>query len=348
MIHPPSSVSSRWTLSALATFGIVVPTVISVVAFVLVQSWIPDLPNPVAIHWGGSGGPNGFGSPTTYLAMIVLAGWILPLVMSVPAIPFASRGRYSPVTRFMVATSVWLSLFMGILAVGSVSLQRGLTDAADAPGVGMVLLAGLGISTAAGVITYVILPKPDPLGQYRGQPIPPLPLEPGHTAAWSSRAIMTSWITVPILVMAAGSVVFALFTASVDHALPWILVGTAITLLLLVFFLGAFHVSVGRQGVSIRSYAGWPRLRIPLEQIDSASVVNISPIAETGGWGWRLIPGRGLGVITRSGSALQVTRDDDRILLVTVDDAQTGASVLAALLDRQRGEQVDEIDAYSN
>jgi hypothetical protein len=80
----------------------------------------------------------------------------------------------------------------------------------------------------------------------------------------------------------------------------------------------------------VRSAAGWPRLEIPAAEIASTRSVRIDPFAEFGGWGYRFGTDGRRGFVLRAGEALEVTRTDGRVFVVTVDDATTAASVLAA------------------
>jgi len=57
-------------------------------------------------------------------------------------------------------------------------------------------------------------------------------------------------------------------------------------------------------------------------------------MTQFGGWGIRLgLDGR-LGVVLRRGDAIQIERAGTRTLVVTVDDAATGAALLKALAAR--------------
>ena len=64
--------------------------------------------------------------------------------------------------------------------------------------------------------------------------------------------------------------------------------------------------------------------------IESVKMVQVEPLAEFGGWGWRWTPEGGLGVVARAGEGILVVLRDGRRFTVTVDDAETGAALLAA------------------
>ena len=59
-------------------------------------------------------------------------------------------------------------------------------------------------------------------------------------------------------------------------------------------------------------------------------------MAEFGGWGYRVGRGGRVGVVLRTGEALQVQRTGGRAFVVTVDDAATGAALLNTLAARSR------------
>lgn len=77
-------------------------------------------------------------------------------------------------------------------------------------------------------------------------------------------------------------------------------------------------------------------LRVPLDRIVSADVTAVRALSQFGGWGYRLGSGGTSGLILRSGEALQVTRADGSVLVVTVDDARQAAGRINSLLDRVR------------
>jgi hypothetical protein len=97
-----------------------------------------------------------------------------------------------------------------------------------------------------------------------------------------------------------------------------------------------FIVTVNRDGLTVRSAIGKPRFRVPLEEVIKAEVVAVRPMREFGGFGIRGDGHGRVGVVIRTGEMLQVHRTGDRIFVVTVDDAATGAALLNTLAGRAR------------
>ena len=92
-----------------------------------------------------------------------------------------------------------------------------------------------------------------------------------------------------------------------------------------------WRVSVGQHGASIVSFAGWPAIRIPLAEIVDVRLIEVNPVGDFGGWGWRWAGGR-TGIIMQAGPAIELTRDSGKVLVVPVDDAETAVAVLQAAL----------------
>ena len=209
-----------------ASLAVGVPLVVGVVATVLVLIWLPQIPNPAAIHWGFDGAPDGFAPRWVYVPMTAGLAGVLPLVMGATVVRSAWQTVYTTNIRMIVA----------ILGV-------------------------------------------------------------------------------------AGGPHYLLLVAALLAILP--------------IAFAVFHVSVGREGLLVRSVLGWPWRRIDLSQIASVEVVDVHPFQQWGGWGWRSNP-QGTAVVTRKGPALQTTLTNGRVFVVTCEDARRGAATLTALVERER------------
>lgn len=77
---------------------------------------------------------------------------------------------------------------------------------------------------------------------------------------------------------------------------------------------------------------GWPKMRIPVEEIESVESIDLNPW-HWGGWGYRWAPGRKSAAVIRRGPAIMVTKLNGRRFAVTVDDAPLGAATLQSHVD---------------
>lgn len=311
--------------------GGIVPTVIAVGATALMVMWLPELPDPIAVHWSGAG-PDGFGAALPFA--------LTPLVVVVlfSAFAVAVAWRTGPAggplfnQKIVLASSVWLSVLLGVVFVGSIAGQRGLTDAKDAPDVGVLLaiavLAAFVFATAA----WFVLPRGESSATEGGQPPKRVDVRGEERLSWSRTARFGNAVLLIVgasILLAAGVAFFAA-RASQSSAI------LAIAVLLFVSVLVAtnvwWRVTADFRGLSVRGVLGWPSKRIPLRNIRTVQVVEVTPIRDFGGYGWRWAADGRSGVILRAGSAIEVTVSSGKRFVVTVDDAETGAGVIAGLL----------------
>jgi len=151
----------------------------------------------------------------------------------------------------------------------------------------------------------------------------------GEPAAWTGRAYLAWWLP---LVLAAIGAVLVIAARSPIGAIPVAL------LLLLYLALGWIRVSVDARGLRIR-YGLLPRpvTSVPLDDIRRAERIDLAPF-QWGGWGYRgsRKAFSRAAVVLRGGDAIRLQLTDGSEFAVTVDDASTGAAVLADLLARKQ------------
>lgn len=317
--------------------GFLVPLLMLVVAQIVMMLTLPALPDPVAVHWGPTGAPDAFGSPTVSLVLLPLVGLgylVLPLLV-------ARRMRGAGPTinqRILFSVGPFFIGFLGTLIAGSLVMQRGLDDARDGPSILPVVAIAFGIGLAFGVLTWLLLPpSPIPEAAPDAATLPVRPLATDERVVWTRRVAPRS----PALGIAlgAGAIVVvgaAVLLAVVQPLALWLLVIPSV-LIVVGYALTFWTLTVDRHGVLARGgFGSWPVIRIPLADIQSARVTDVDPLADFGGWGMRWAP-RSTGLIVRSGEALEITRTSGRSLVATVDHAAVGAELINALVLRARG-----------
>jgi hypothetical protein len=329
MTLTPSDQRQRTRRLAILVGG-VIPVAIAIVAMVLMIGWLPELPDPIAVHWSGSG-PDGFGSAWP---MVMMPG-VITLIYSAFAVGAAWKtldsGLLVANQKFLLVTGVWLSSLLNVGIAGSIEMQRGLDDARDAPDIGWLMLAGalIGLVLAGGA--WFILPKAGPAAVPSDAP-EPLTLAPTERISWSRSVRLSRGVVVfvsAVMVVTVGAVVLTAVAA--PEAVGFALV-TLVVVSLLAVMTSWWTVTVDRRGLRAVRAFGWPRVAIPLHEIREVHAIRVNPTAEFGGWGWRWDAAGRSGIVMRAGSAVQVTRASGKKFVVTVDDADTAASVLAALI----------------
>jgi hypothetical protein len=308
---------------------LVVPVLLLAAATSVAFSWRDRLPDPLASHWGPDG-VNGTQSFAGLLALLPATG--LAFATLLWALAFFV-GHSAMTRRFAAATAVWTSAFVGGMVLAMLNAQLDVPTAADARDLG----APLGIAIAGSLVLAVAaaaLTPGDPHHQATAplpDDAPRLPLPAGELAAWVQRVEV-----VHPLALVLTTVAFAGFMA-VTTRLWWLGLVLLVTLGPLLIGMTAWTVTVDRRGLVARSRLPWPRLTVPLEEVEHAEVVTVDPLRQFGGWGLRTgIDGR-VGVVVRKGEGLEVAGTGGRRVVVTVDDAATAAALLNTLAARTRG-----------
>ncbi len=322
----------RFTLVAL-----VLPLVITGAAVVAQLLALPYVPATVAIHWGIDGAPNGFGPAWTLPALTVVVGFGIPALLAATCLPSLRGGDHGHTYRLVGATALGASTLMAILGTWSVVAQVGLDDPRDAPDVLGALFIAVAGAAVAGIAGWFLQPH-DPWRATAPAAAATLDLARGEDVVWLQRTSMARAGLIVLGAALALLIVLTIVTArlSADPVVLWIMIGVTVLMAVLVAMTVAFHVRVDAAGLAVTSAAGWPRVHIPLGDVESAGAVVVNPMGEFGGWGLRWAPGGGLGVVLRSGPGIRVQRRSGKVFTVTVNDAETGAALLNALAARAR------------
>ena len=312
--------------------GVVVPLLIAAAGIVAILVALPELPDPIAVHWGLSGAPDGSGPvwvPLVTVAVVPTAFAVFVLLVCRP-----SGERFaSPNQRILVAASPFLAAVITATIASSTVAQRGVATWTEAPEVTGVLLAAFGSGIALVVGGWFLLPRAEDVAA--AAPTKPMPLAATEQAVWVQRVRPQRTIVVVLAVagtLVAGLVTLVWFVAPVALAIGF----TALMVLIVVMAAGtlSWRVTVGASGLRVRSVVGVPDYRVPLADVASAASIQVDPVRDFGGWGIRWGGHRRWGVVARRGSAIEVRRRDGSTFVVTVPQAGEGAALLAALAGR--------------
>lgn len=307
-----------------------VPTVLLLGgAVALVRSWSDRLPGRIASHYDGSG-PDRWSTPGSLLLLfagifgvLAVVGWLIALLL----------GRSSATRRMGVATAVGGAGFGAVLIVGiawGALLPEGTTAAvggASSDQLDLIITVAILAALACGVAAAALVPGDTPVAAHGRVTGPRMDLAAGERAMWSHRVVSTPALYIGgTAVLAAGVLAVALRT--------WGLALVPALLLVLLATSSVFQVTVDQRGLSVRSAAGWPKHLVPAGEIESVRVVDVRPIREFGGMGYRVGRDGTIAWALRAGEAIRVELAGGRAFLVTVDDAATGAALLTVMAER--------------
>ncbi|QIK62821.1 DUF1648 domain-containing protein [Leucobacter viscericola] len=311
--------------------GFFLPLAITVLGALTQILWMPRMPDPAPTHWNIGGVADGFGSPWTNAIGIFLVSLVLTamsLLQGVQSLQkpgsavWGASNRAFPSIILGAVTVVQLGVLLSLVP------QLDMADARDAAPAPWAMPIGFGIGIAAGLAAYFLQPRVR-IERPIEDDSEPLPLEESERGFWFGEVRPSKglvWLIFGTLAVIAASLVLMYATGTPGW---W---GMAVLLLVLAVLFAAtcwFRVRIDETGLEARSIMGWPTVRVPATDIARVAAVEISPFAEFGGLGMRWVPGK-FGIVMRTGEGIAVTRKSGRDFAITVDDAETGAALLAA------------------
>ena len=303
------------------------PLLVAAVGIALLAIVAPDV---VALHWGVDG-VDRVGGATELIVLLAVLVPSFTAIMVAAALVALRNGTTRGYLRVIVGLSIGFAVMIAGGLVGATLSQTGAVDVASLPvSTALVPLLLAAVAGAAlGLLLSTLAPVvPTPAAS--GTAAVPLRLAPGEVAYWSARVLSP-----PAVIALVVTVMVAVGVISVAAGLPlWLPAVFSLVLIVLGSLLG-WHVVVDREGLRATGLLGFPVVRARPDEITGAAVDTVRALRDFGGWGVRVDSQGRWGLIVRSGSAIQVDRAGRSPLVITVDDAENGAALLAALAARQ-------------
>ena len=318
-LHPPRSLPAR---------ELVVPVLAVLAAVVLPLLAWSRLPDPIAIHWGLDGRPDGSAPlvvDVALFAVLTVLIALLPLVAVVRA--------HRDAARTMLTLSHGMGAFFALLRWRTLELNLDVTSWEAAGSLTLLDIALLlGLAAPFGFIGWWLGGLHPELPRAVREVVPQTLPSDGQLVWVGHQAWSVARVAGPVLILAGG------FTTAVRVAAETLLIGGTLVLVgVMLWWFTSITVATGPAGLKVRfGPLGWPAIRVPLAAIEGIEIEEVEPMAY-GGWGYRAMPGV-RAVVIRRGIGMRVRRAGQPDLVVTVDDAATAAGVLAAHLAKERGE----------
>ncbi|MFW0792676.1 hypothetical protein AAFP30_02565 [Gordonia sp. CPCC 205515] len=292
------------------------------VGALMLASWRDRLPDPVASHWS-THGVNGYSSLTAVIVFVLVTGVVGALIGAA----LCWRVVEPAVVRSIVGIVAGVSVSVIVMIVATTGAQRGVTDASGVPTPTWQIAVALVIGLAVGFVCAALVPRwHNPAAPGSDPHLPMADLDATERFSWT-RTVSSSPMT-GVIVGGAFIVIAALAVLTRSWPMAVLMVILAVPMVML----WSIRVTVDRSGVTVRSAIGWPRIRIPVDDIDHAEVVDVRAIGDFGGYGYRLcVHGKlkgAKGFVLRSGPGLLIGRTDGRREIIVVDDADTAAGLV--------------------
>ena len=301
----------------------------------LAWAW-PRIPDQVVVHVGVSGHRSG--SPLELLTVLGVIGGVSYVLLAVLSLKV---GRTAMARRLVLGLASGTAVFFTGLGLAFLLPQvDGRPLAVDLP-LALATLgslaAGLAAAAFAGRDPVIPATEPVPVDAPRLTDRSVAARSQDGGAGWQQRVALGRGHAILLGIAAVayglGAVWLGWATAS------WYLGGLMLVPIPLVAAMTvAWEVRVDAAGLTARGAWGWPRYHVPASEVVRADVTHVDPLGEFGGWGLRIAGDtRGtVGVVLRNGEAISVERTGGRRVVVTVDDALTGAATLNSIAEGAR------------
>lgn len=312
----------------LPVIAILLPLVVTLAGMLAIVPFVPA--RDIAVHWGASGAPDGYAPAWVTVLVLAVVGVIAPLAFGIPLLATRRDGA-SFTQKTLAVVSLWLAVFLVLLSGWMIFGQQ---DAgAEPPAVGLGLLLALGGSLPIAALAWAFAP-PTVAVEPVGVPAEPLAIAEGERTVWIGRTRLATPGLIAVVLAIVLSAAAGVFAAIVTDGGAAAVLGVPVLLFAMLLMTSIWTVRADATGLTVRSATGWPRFHVAAGEIAHAGTTRATALGEFGGWGIRFGRGRRLGIIMRSGEALEVQSRDGGALVVTVDDANTAARLLSAVAQR--------------
>lgn len=314
--------SNQWWILGSTGLSLVILGIAALVSI----AWIPSLPDQVAVHWNASMQADRFSAPASFIGLTF--GLMAGIILLFASIGFVAK-QSDVLARVMVGTQIFLSGMGGLLLLLTLGRQRGQGGGAGTslpvwvPVLSVLVPAVIGFAVAA-LIPRRIVPDA-PHGPGKKSPL--VEVLDGIAPVWGGRTTMPTallWIICALIVA-----VFAWFGAT-SGIWWWLMI--AIPLAAVILLESGYTVRIDGRGIRARAWLGWPSTFISALQVQEARVVEVRPLQDFGGWGYRISLDGTQGVVLRKGSALHIEYGNSSVLVISLNQgAQDAAAALNAV-----------------
>jgi hypothetical protein len=316
--------------------AVLAPLVLTIAAVLVTVELAATGPSRIATHWAFSGGPNGFGSPYTYPVLIAAMSVALIVLLGGSSVLAAHRAPLTRMLKLLAITPIWITVLLGVGLTGALLEQRTAASVSNAQNPTTALILGALGATVLAAGSWFLLPKAEKSPtEAETVGVAPVALADSERASWIrtasvSKSIMLVFVGIGVIIGAAEILV----VITTEGQFWWFSIIPVVVLVILLSNL-TFTVRIDSRGVRIRSVIGFPSVWIPLDNLESANVVDVLAFSQYGGWGVRWNLSGRLGIILRSGQALEIHRKKGLTVVITIDDATTAAGLINGLVKRR-------------
>jgi Protein of unknown function (DUF1648) len=309
---------------------VVIPLVLTAIALIVSFSLAAAAPASIPVHWNVQGDVDRYGSPYTYGVIIAVVCLPFIAIFGGAVVLLTHRRALTVMGKLLAVTDIWVVLLLGV------ALSGGLVDAQSAT-LGTIflwLLVGVVVATAASVGAWFLLPPAARRTSGSAPAVAPIVLGEDERATWIRSTVAPAGVVWGLVAVTVVVAVVCVFAIVVTKGSIWPIAFIPVVVIALALSNLAWTVRIDGNGVRARSSLGIPTINVRLQNIVSADVLEVNAVTEYGGWGIRWGLNGRIGIIVRSGEALEVRRQKGLSLVITIDDADSAAALINALVAR--------------
>lgn len=301
-------------------FGVFVPIFAASLGVIAVRVWSARLPEQIATHWSGTQ-PDGFMSPVT-------SAWTLAIVTVVVgggcSAVAALANALLLMRRMMLVIGSTVVGLITVLQLAVLGKQLDVTDVSNVEVPGWALGVGTAVGFSVGLLGASLLR--DYRERVRADDSPPATLPRADCTLPIVEPLGAGRVALVVLLVIVGG--GAVFTCLLAESL-WP-VAIFVPLAILPLSLMRYELVIDRTRLHVTSL-GMAAFDYSIDEITGASVREVDPFGDFGGWGLRA-KGRGnYAVATSKGPAVFVTFANGQRLTITTTHADRIAGTLNTL-----------------
>ncbi|ORI19596.1 DUF1648 domain-containing protein [Rhodococcus sp. 1168] len=305
-------------------FGVLVPILAAGLGVVAAYLWKSRLPQQIATHWSGTE-PDAFTSPTT-------SAWTLAIVIVLVGGGCSAVAALANALLIMRRTMLMIgSTVVGLITVLQLAILSGQLDVStveDAEVPSWALGLGTLVGFAVGILGASLLR--DYRERTPASSPPPASLPRAEFDGPIVQRLGAGPVAVIVLFVILAAA--AAFTCWVSNS--WWPIAIFVPVSILPLSLMRYQLVVDESGIGVRSL-GMAAFDYSIDEVTGASVREVDPFGDFGGWGLR-VKGRGnYAVAVEKGPAAFITFANGQRLTITSDRAEEIVGVLNTLASRR-------------
>lgn len=352
-------VNEKYSLNRLRIWTLSIPPCLFLIYLIPAVILYSKTPEPMAIHWGLTGTPNGTADKLVFAIttlLVILIFGVAAVTTTTIAVKrnrqISSSANSSDTTSFYLIPFHWIMTFLtatvslSALSTVIVNYNQPNWHLVKFPFLALLAMLMVPVITAS-TSTYGItklLPTSTAVSvdnvtdnQQPSSTALDINLASGKKAVWYGSAVNSVMriVTVLFLILFGMAVTVGQLSAIPLSLIIPLTLSSALLAVAFSFFT-SIQVSITQREVTV-AYGVWryPKTHIPIERINHAESIFVNPL-QWGGWGYRgsLKLMKRAAIVLRKGEGIKLYLKNNSVIVITVDGSVQAAQVVNSIVGR--------------